>query len=523
MTRPTQTRAQLRMSVLGKLDPTAEPKSSSCTSDADALDTLIDTILAPAAQSEDYVGDWIYVRTQPTKVDSGANIAEGGIFSSTDTTLTVTDGTKFTVGDGIQIEPVSPSIADEILRVTVIATNDLTVVRGIQGTPAATHNDGEDIYIVGPAVGEIVQVTNVGFGGTNSQLTVAPDFSCSLVSGQEYERHRKVSPSLINAKLDATMGVIRQTVLVPATLVTDGDMEATNVDDWTDDNATSSKETTIVKRGRQSLKIVASAANGRSKAASVYLPGGTVVIVESDVYITPGDSCKLTFYDVTNSAVIGTALESDESGWVHLEDKFTVPATCEEVQVWPEAQGNGDVCYFDHITLWPTRDASVDLPSFLEFISDVQRIVYIPAGQKIEGSTNVGAYRIDEGTPTLWSHYKTQRDDTGVVSARLYLANRPVANALWIEARKPFDAFAGATDAAKDAATSAAHKNVVVNMTTASIIDDLALEALEAEKFKLAEGLQQKAAILRFDVQNLMSAMSPPKRRIITTPWRRLD
>lgn len=53
-------------------------------------------------------------------------------FAAGDTTLTVGDGTKFRVGQFILIE-------SEILRVTAIATNDLTVVRGVEDTTDASH------------------------------------------------------------------------------------------------------------------------------------------------------------------------------------------------------------------------------------------------------------------------------------------------------------------------------------------------------------------------------------------------
>jgi len=505
----------LRLDVLKKLDPVSEPKSSSCTSDADSLTVLKDTLLAPGAESEDYVGDWIYVRSQPTKVDSGKNINEGGSFSATDVTLTMEASHGITVADGIQIE-------DEILRVTAVSTNDLTVVRAIQGTTAAIHADGTDVYIIGPAIGEIARVTAVGFSGTNSQLTTAPDFSASLVDTQEYERHRKVRPNIINDRLDVILGVLRQNVILPATIIVDGDME--------DDPATNfavggteslANETTIVRHGRQSLKITAGADDDYAKpTTATYLPGGTQVLCATDCYITAGDSVKLIFYDETNSANIETA-ESDESGWVHLEFEASVPATCEEVSVRLEAQSNGDVIYFDHITLWPVADKGIDLPTFLEFLFDIQSLFFYPVGTGLAGSTNDNAYRINEGAPQFYAHSQKELDDTGAGASRFYVPSRTPTNALWIKGRKPYPAFAGATDALKDVDTTQAHKNVVANMTAASIIDDFALDATEAEKFDLAGKLGERALLLRHEIQHILANMTPPKTKTITTPFTR--
>lgn len=59
-------------------------------------------------------------------------------FTDSDTTLTVDDGSIFTVNDLIQLE-------SEILLITAISTNDLTVTRGYFGTTAASHVDDTSI------------------------------------------------------------------------------------------------------------------------------------------------------------------------------------------------------------------------------------------------------------------------------------------------------------------------------------------------------------------------------------------
>jgi hypothetical protein len=263
---------------------------------------------------------------------------------------------------------------------------------------------------------------------------------------------------------------------------------------------------------------------GYAKSEKKPLPGGTLCIVEADVYITAGDLARLTFYDFTNSAVIGTAMESDESGWVHLENLFTVPATCEEVQVWLESQATGDVTYWDHATIWPVLDSGFDLPSFLEFLYDVESLYFYPRGTELTGSTNVNAYRINEGTPQFYAHTQKERDDTATKASRFYVEGRRPTNALWIKGRKPYPVFSsvgGSSDFWLDIATTQANRYVVVNMTAASLIDDLALDAIEAEKPQLAENLQNKAIFLRFEIGDLLANLTPPKKKIITTPFTR--
>jgi hypothetical protein len=68
-------------------------------------------------------------------------INEGGTFSDSDTTLTVTSGTGIATNDLILID-------NEILKVTNVATNDLTVTRAQSGTEAAAHSNGATVTLI---------------------------------------------------------------------------------------------------------------------------------------------------------------------------------------------------------------------------------------------------------------------------------------------------------------------------------------------------------------------------------------
>ena len=72
-------------------------------------------------------------------------INEGATFAAADVTLTVTDATGFLEGSFIRI-------GNEILSITAVAGNDLTVERGQYGTSAVDHTDG----------GTITQLTDSG-------------------------------------------------------------------------------------------------------------------------------------------------------------------------------------------------------------------------------------------------------------------------------------------------------------------------------------------------------------------------
>jgi hypothetical protein len=68
-------------------------------------------------------------------------INEGGEFSNSDTTLTVANGTGIATNDLILID-------NEILKVTNVATNDLTVTRAQSGTEAAAHANGATVTLI---------------------------------------------------------------------------------------------------------------------------------------------------------------------------------------------------------------------------------------------------------------------------------------------------------------------------------------------------------------------------------------
>ena len=104
---------------------------------------LVDTeagnedVFTAGMQTVQIDGKWGY---REVTDDSGADINEGAQYSATDTTLTVTDGTKFAVGQTLLID-------SEQLYISAISTNDLTVIRGVNGTTAASHADSTDISI----------------------------------------------------------------------------------------------------------------------------------------------------------------------------------------------------------------------------------------------------------------------------------------------------------------------------------------------------------------------------------------
>jgi len=86
-------------------------------------------------QTVQIAGKWGY---REFTEDSGADINQAGGLNSSDTSVLVTDGSKFDVAQTIRID-------SEQLYITAISTNTLTITRGVNGTTAASHVDASDI------------------------------------------------------------------------------------------------------------------------------------------------------------------------------------------------------------------------------------------------------------------------------------------------------------------------------------------------------------------------------------------
>lgn len=71
---------------------------------------------------------------------------------TTATSITVNNGARFQVGDQVK-----PGTTAEVMLVTAVATNTLTVTRGYGGTTAATLTNGMAMLILGNAALDVVR------------------------------------------------------------------------------------------------------------------------------------------------------------------------------------------------------------------------------------------------------------------------------------------------------------------------------------------------------------------------------
>ena len=101
-----------------------------------------------------------------------STINEGATFTAADVTLTLTDATGFLEGSYIRI-------GNEIMSVTTVAGNDLTIVRGQYGTSAVDHNDGSAVVQMTDAGDYYLNffTESEGIAGGTSNATISLSFT----------------------------------------------------------------------------------------------------------------------------------------------------------------------------------------------------------------------------------------------------------------------------------------------------------------------------------------------------------
>lgn len=383
-------------------------------------------------------------------------------------------------------------------------------------SPAALDRDYLNAWInivstdaSGPAWGEWARVTDADFD--NDELNIAPSFTATPQSGQEYEVHYDMHPDSINDLIDEIMENLEYQILVPITLITDGAMELSGTANWGSGvNSSYAKDTTTVRHGKQSLKVTANAAAGYRESVTVNVTPSTTAIVSSDLYISNNDEgAKVYLWDKTNDAEIesGTA---NVVGWSNITFTAAIPATCEEVAIRLEATNLGDIIYFDNAILQIQGQEEYDFPSQAEWSFDLKELFYFPLGKGINTTSAEFNYKLGDKGKTFWSHYDIEEDETAVVPYRLIMHKAPESLPVWAAVEIDYPLFSGATYAAKDADTTAVHPTVIRNLVIAEIWEAEADEAHREESTEYALSLKARAREMREEALALRE-LEPPE------------
>lgn len=320
-----------------------------------------------------------------------------------------------------------------------------------------------------PAVGEVSRVTNTEFSGSSSYIIVAPAFSAAPDSGSaEAELHYLFHPTVVEDRIDMIMENLKRPILVPLSLITDGDIAASG---FSATNASLADEATVGLWGRNSLRVTATSDGGYGATnPAISLPPNTEVLVAAIVNgagaATYGST--VTFRDNTNSADIGT-LKTSYGGWTQLQNTFTLPSTCESVSLRLGIDVSGTLGYYNTAIILPVNHKLFEYPTALEYHEDLSAVYELPPGTDITVGTSIHAYRADENTLIPVPGVRFIRDDTALDHYKIVLPdNYTIRNPLFVKGRVDFALLSN------DTTTTTAPKDIVTDLVYASLLDDMA-------------------------------------------------
>lgn len=424
------------------------PIPLSSTAKSANLLSLRDTKLARGTHSAgNYNGRHIEIASQPTKVDSGTDVNENP-FAAGDTTLTVDDGTKFSVGDAIQID-------DEILAVTAIATHNLTVTRGIQGTTDAAHDDSSDIYLIGPAVGEIAAVDVAGFDLTDKLIT-SPAFTGMVRTGANYLLYPKLLvPETLGDAINNTLKATELPHLWAPSLVPDSDFDSDDISTYWQDVGTpgavifaTSAVGAFSLFGERVLHVYAATDSGVQSLTFDVHPNESFLV---SAFVREMATAKIRVElresssgDVVDYADIESAALTEarfRSTWVSA-----LTSTEDSANIAFVAQETSAVNGFHvaaPVIVQSDRRRAYAAPSWLTRENQVGDAFYLPAGRSGENADN---YVPLGGSLNTLSGVRFLRSDRALTPLRIEFAPNISRGPVFFECRRPFSELSALTD-----------------------------------------------------------------------------
>jgi hypothetical protein len=158
------------------------------------------------------------------KMESSANLFKNAIdkaqtasasLTANDTTVTVVSSLNFTVNDYIKID-------EEILKITAVNSNDVTVLRGQLSTAATSHPAGSSITLIEPQAdaSTINEGTTYGAADTTLTVTSAPALNVAINSYIIIENEILQVSAINGNNLTVTRGLLGTTATTHADATT---------------------------------------------------------------------------------------------------------------------------------------------------------------------------------------------------------------------------------------------------------------------------------------------------------------
>lgn len=287
-----------------------------------------------------------------------------------------------------------------------------------------------------------------------------------------YELHRLLHPLEMNACIERSTERIYFTTYLPLTLVADGDMEASNTTSWTGSSGTTlSKVTTANKvfSGSRALRIQNDSANDYAESGVIpVFPGERFfcsAVVKADV-----GTAVLNVYDSSNTASIGTSVESAEEGFTRIWQIGVVPTGCEEITIRLTGEESTADLYWSHVVFYRETQKVLNVPSWLDDPWKLYSVREARYKTRLSSQTS-GGY--DDATSRTWYdwkqilHYEFTAAHTEANPYSLEFMRPLPDNEMWVYGKRPYSDV-------EDLSTEASTTRAPLRLVYAYAMDEIA-------------------------------------------------
>ena len=297
-------------------------------------------------------------------------------------------------------------------------------------------------------------------------LTFSPTIGTVNTTAATVDGHYEIWPDIHPDAADNFINDILNSLIyegfIPLTLVTDGDMEDSDLTNWTVVGAapgtTDAKATSPFKVGRQAIRGVATAADQGRRSARIPCTPGQQFTISVPVKVDVG-SVDINFVDATASANIKSTTVTDTAA-VEVRYTASAPASCEIVHIEYQSNANLDDFFIGPISILKTDEHRYSIDSStIDFADDIIAAYELPVGPVAAVSDTFLAFA------TPWVQIDiTKRDaerDGLPITVERATPNRPV----YMEVHRRYPSLTA------DTGTTRAHKLIVVNGALSYIED----------------------------------------------------
>ena len=307
-----------------------------------------------------------------------------------------------------------------------------------------------------PALIEQVSLINQ-FAPETGKLTFSPTIgtvngTAATVDGH-YEIWPDIHPDAVDGFINDILNALIYEGFIPHTLVTDGDMEDSDLTNWTvvggAPGTTDAKATSPFLVGRQAIHGVATAVDQGRRSATIPCTPGEQFLISVPVKVDVG-SVDINFVDATASTNIKSTTVTDTAA-VEVRYTASAPADCEIVHIEYQSNANLDDFYIGPISILSSRRdrASIDSGT-IDYADDIIGAFELPVGPTAIVSDTYLAFT------EPWVQIDiTKRDaerDALPITAEVS-STRPI----YLKVHRRYPSLTA------DTATTAAHKLMVVN------------------------------------------------------------